>query len=56
MYEVWSQELQYYRTRNASLLRLKYICFYLCSVRIVYGQIFKIFYRDRAQRRRENLM
>ena len=45
-----------YRTRNASLLRLKYICFYLCSVKIVYGQIFRIFYWDRTQQRRENLM
>ena len=52
---VW-QELQCYRKRNASLLRLKYTCFYLCSVRIVSGPIFRIFYWDRTQRRRENLM
>ena len=39
----WSQELQCYRTRNASLLRLKYTCFYLCSVTIVSGPIFRIF-------------
>ena len=43
MHEVWSQELQCYRTRNASLLRLKYTCFYLCSVTIVSGPIFRIF-------------
>ena len=51
---VW-QELQCYRTRNASLVRLYYTCFYLCSVRIVCGQISKIFYWDRTQRRRESL-
>ena len=45
----WSQELQCYRTRNASLLRLKYTCFCLCSVRIVSGPIFRIFYWDRTQ-------
>ena len=28
-----------YRTRNASLVRLKYTCIYLCSVRIVSGLI-----------------
>ena len=43
MHEVWSQELQCYRTRNASLVGLKYTCFYPCSVRIVSGQIFRIF-------------
>ena len=43
MHEVWSQELQCYRTRNVSLLRLKYTCFYLCSVTIVSGPIFRIF-------------
>ena len=42
MHEVWSQELQCYRTRNASQVRLKYTCFYLCSVRIVSGLIFRI--------------
>ena len=56
MHEVWSQELQCYRTRNPSLVGLKYTCFYLCSVRIVSGQIFRIFYWDRTQRGRENLM
>ena len=35
MQEVWSQELQCYRRRNASQVRLKYTCLYLCSVRIV---------------------
>ena len=45
----WSQELQCYRTRNASLLRLKYTCFCLCSVRIVSGPIFRIFHWDRTQ-------
>ena len=35
MHEVWSQELQCYRTRNASQVRLKYTCFYLCAVQIV---------------------
>ena len=43
MHEVWSQELQCYRTRNVSLLRLKYTCFYLCSVEIVSGPIFRNF-------------
>ena len=43
MHEVWSQELQCYRTRNAPLLRLKYTCFYLCSVTIVSGPILRIF-------------
>ena len=43
MHEFWSQELQCYRTRNASQVRLKYTCFYLCSVRIVSRQIFSIF-------------
>ena len=43
MHEVWSQELQCYRTRNASLVGLKYTCFYLCLVRIVSGLIFRIF-------------
>ena len=42
MHEVWSQELQCYRTRNASQVRLKYTFFYLCSVRIVSGLIFRI--------------
>ena len=42
MHEVWSQELQRYRTRNASQVRLKYTCFYLCAVRIVSGLIFRI--------------
>ena len=40
--EVWSQELQCYRTRNASKVKLKYTCFYLCSVRIVSSLIFRI--------------
>ena len=56
MHEVWSQELQCYRTRNASQVKMKYTCFYLCSVRIVSGLIFRIFYWDRTQRRGENLM
>ena len=43
MHEVWLQQLQCYRTRNVSVLRLKYTCFYLCSVRIVYGPMFRIF-------------
>ena len=42
MHEAWSQELQYYRTRNASQVRLKCTCFYLCSVSIVSGLIFRI--------------
>ena len=42
MHEVWSQELQCYRTRNASQVSLKYTCFYLWSVRIVSGLIFRI--------------
>ena len=42
MHEVWSQELQCYRMRNASQVRLKYTCFYLCSVRVVSGLIFRI--------------
>ena len=42
MHEVWSQELQCYRMRNASQVRLKYMCFYLCSVRIVSCLIVKI--------------
>ena len=45
MYEVWSQELQElqcYRTRNASQVRLKYTCLYLRSVRIVSSLIFRI--------------
>ena len=42
MHEVWSQELQCYRMRNASQVRLKYTCFYLYSVRVVSGLIFRI--------------
>ena len=47
--EVWSQELHCYRLlrdeKCLSFLRLKNSCFYLvCSVRIVSGPIFTIFY------------
>ena len=40
----WSQELQCYLTRNASLVGLKYTYVYLRSVKIVSGLIFRIFY------------
>ena len=37
MHEVWSQEMQCYWMRNAPQVRLKYTCFYLCTVGIVSG-------------------